>query len=364
MRRLLMLIALQLKAQRHLLPFFALVVVFQLVLGQASAQALGERQPTLSLAVQCLSDEPPAVALVELLEATPALRIVPAAPTDDTQSVFDAHNVQGLVVVPADFAQRLDRSTLPLVQYVPAPGISNSSFGSEQVADCILQLQARTRLASALEDLGEDPALAVGLEQINLLDTVYQGPLLSAKPLTAAPVFGVSALLLLVAYLHAAMTVPTSEQRRLRVKGRGAFVAQFFAGTAANCGVWLVLVAFYSLAVAAGGGGIDLVRALGLAVIAVYSIVLAGLIALLAGRMAATWLFVPLFLLNMTVGGGLWGNVVLSPVLAPLSPVAAVVASGEGTVQGIISLVLGSCILLASSCIAIGLKYKRAPSLP
>jgi hypothetical protein len=55
--------------------------------------------------------------------------------------------------------------------------------------------------------------------------------------------------------------------------------------------------------------------------------------------------FLPLFLLNMTIGGGLWAKVALSPVLSPLVPVAAVVTPSD-------PVPVGALILLAAAIVA------------
>jgi hypothetical protein len=68
--------------------------------------------------------------------------------------------------------------------------------------------------------------------------------------------------------------------------------------------------------------------------------------------------FLPLFLLNMTIGGGLWAKVALSPVLSPLVPVAAVVTSGDPVPVGALILLAAALAVAALLVIVIPVRMK------
>lgn len=326
---------LKLKAQRYLLTLLLVVVALQLVMAQASSQVLAQRQPPLSLAVQQLADDPLSHQLVADLGGIQSFEVIMVDTTQSPQTVFRQQRVQALLVIPPDFGIDNDNNQRTKVVLYPAPGITNSDFAAEQVASTIMQLRARQDLISALKNLGSEVSVQDELVSSDLLEVVYEGPALQTSPLTVPPVFGVSALLVLIAFLHAALTVPTRQDKRVVMRGRTAYVRQFCASLLAVWLVWLVIIALYFAFTAALIGSMpDMLTCLGFVAIMFYGSLLAALLAQLMGRHGASWVFLPLFMLSMTIGGGLWANATVSPLLAPVVPVAAVVVPGSATLWG------------------------------
>ena len=341
------LIWLKLKSQRFLLPRLLVVLAFQLLLGQASSYVLADRQPPLSIAVQRQGDGRLSEELLNGLAAIPNLEIVHVSADLSREEVFRRERVQGLLIIPEQFDEQNDRPKSAAVQFYPAPGISNYDFATEQIANTIMQLRARGLLQEALEGISASAALAENIETTDLLSVVYEGPALQSSSLPTAPVFGVSALMLLLSFLHAALTAPTRESKLLLLRGRKAFLRQLAAALAVVWAVWLlVILSYFALLVLVLGAVIDPLVILSYIAIMIYSSMLAVLSAYIIGRHAAYWLFLPLFLLSMTIGGWLWAHLVVSPLLAPLVPVAAATASGSG-------LLLGAALLLAAALLAL-----------
>jgi hypothetical protein len=263
------------------------------------------------------------------------------------EEVFRRQRVQGLLVIPEQFDEQDDRPKSARVLFYPAPGINNYDFATEQIANTIMQLRAHGLLQEALKELSVDEVLAEGIQTTDLLDVVYEGPALQSSPLPTAPVFGVSALMVLLSFLHAALTAPTRENKLLLLRGRSAFLRQLAAALAVVWAVWLlVILLYFALLVLVLEATIDPLILLSYIAIMIYSSTLAVLLAYIIGRHAASWLFLPLFLLSMTIGGGLWAQLVISPLLAPLVPVAAATASGSG-------LLLGAAVLFAAALLAL-----------
>jgi hypothetical protein len=365
MRCTLELLLLSFKAQRYLLPLLLLVVLFQVVLGQTSSAVLGGHQPPLALAVQSKSSDDYSAALVEKLSSLPGIEVIEVDPALDEDAVFSRYKVQGLVILPDDFGERISQGRRVQVLYLSAPGITNSSLGREQVADAIVQLQSQRALDAALADLGIDYQYGEKFESIDLLDTVYEGPALQGDPsqdgpLDTAPVFGVAGLLLLLAYLHTAFVLPAPSDRRIVALGRRAYLRQWTAALFLVLLVWLFLVALYFLLLYVLVGfapGAALV--VGFLAIVVFSTLLAALLSQLFGRVVATWIFLPLFILNTTIGGGLWGQVTLSPAFAFIVPVSTVVARADTTLLGVEVLVAASILVLLATLIRIRLRFSR-----
>jgi hypothetical protein len=360
-----LLIWLKLKSQRSLLVLVCVVVGFQLVLGQTSSAVLAEREPPLSIAVQRVGDDALSHELVDDLASVANLEVIEADPTLKPDEVFRAHRVQGLLLIPEDFGALIEAGRRSPVTLYTAPGILNDSFAREQVANTVTKLRARHDLAYALEKLGADPSLASDTNTADLLDVVYEGPALtsgtqgSTRQVILA--HGLSALLILLAYPHAALTVPTREDKRLLVHGRRAFIQQLGASLLVVWLVWLAISVLYLVLMAALlGAAFDPFSCLGFFAIVLYASSLAALLAQFLGRHMASWVFLPLFLLNMTIGGGLWGELTLSPLLSPLVPVAAVALSGGSTLLGS-GMLLGATVLLLAA-LATVVWLRRSPT--
>ncbi|MDR1713816.1 MAG: hypothetical protein LBR39_06670 [Coriobacteriales bacterium] len=370
------LLLLQLKAQRQLLPLLALVVALMLLMGVTGAQALGGRAPAMSLAVQEQAADDNSAAFIERLQATPNLEVLVVEPALSANAVFERYQVQALVVIPTDFSERIAAGGRLNLEFYPAPGITDSSFAQEQVADAAMRLRAYRELELALAEYGEQAPPLAEAQPLDLLDVVYEGPGwqagaqtdvetgaetgatagtqdgAQAGAQTAEPVFSVAALLLLLAWLHSALTVPTAQSRRLRVHGRWAYIRQLLASLAAVLLAWLLILACYLLVMTlALQATITWTIILGLMAIIAYSALLAALLAQLLGRTVTTWLFLPFFVLNMTLGGGLYNDAVLTPAVSPLVPVV-VAASGGLSQVGTIMLIVG-----AVSAIIISIMY-------
>ena len=358
---------LKLKSQRYLLVLLLVVVALQLVMAQASSYVLADRQPPLSIAIQQLSDSPLSNQLVDNLSNIPGFQAIPVDNSLSPSAVFRQVNVQALLVIPADFGSSDNQNKRPPVTLYPAPGVTNNDFAREQVANTIMQLWAQQDLQQGLEAMGSNATLANGVTTSDLLDVVYDGPLIQssggtqASGFSMAPVYGVSALLVLIAFLHAALTVPTRQDKRILMRGRAAYLRQLAASLLVVWLVWLVVVALYfATTTVLIGSPPNLLTALGFVAIMFYASLLGALLAQVMGRHATSWVFLPLFLLSMTLGGGLWANITLSPLLSPLVPVAAVTVPGNPTLQGTVVLFVAGAILLLLLLLVVLLLLQRS----
>jgi hypothetical protein len=353
---------LTLKSQRYLLPLFLVVVVFQLVLGQASSYVLAERQPPLGLAIQQQGEDEASNLIVEKLSSVDEFEIISVDNSLSSQEVFRTERVQGLLVIPANYDELVKTGRDSSVTFYPAPGITNHDFATEQIAAVVVQIRARYSLDEALADLGAQTYIDEGITPSDLLDVVYEGPALQAAEQGAAPVYGVSALLVLLAFLHAALTVPTREDKRLVARGTQSFRRQLAMSLLVVWTIWLVVIAaFMALMFVFSGIMPSVLVCAGFMLIMIYSSLLAALLAQFSGRHVASWMFLPLFLLSMTLGGGLWAKVAVSSILAPLIPVAAVSSSSGAVLWGLVTLGL-SCILLLVALLIVP-RYKASVSI-
>ena len=346
---------LKLKSQRYLFLLLLLVVVFQLIVAEASSYALAEREPPLNIAVQQSGDD---VRFDELISGLTDIENFDSIMVDASLSpdaVFRQERVQALLVLPPDFWQNIESGKKATVSLYPAPGISNIDFAREQVANVILQIRAQHDLKVALENLGAIEFFDENSAGIDILDVVYEGPLLQNTSMGVMPVYGVSALLVMLAFLHAALTVPTREDKRIIIRGRKAYSLQFYASILVVWLVWLVIIALYFVFMSAlVGKWPDPSVFFGFVSIMLYVSLLASLLAQFIGRHAASWMFLPMFLLGMTIGGGLWTNVTLPPYFSPLIPVTTVVTPGTAALPGTAVLFLACAII----CLALVIRFR------
>ncbi|MDR0500017.1 MAG: hypothetical protein LBG97_02055 [Coriobacteriales bacterium] len=390
------------KSQRFFLPLFAGILILQIICGQTAAAILSERQPIFALAVQQTAPDPTSAAFVKHLKESSMFTIHEVNLELTPQEILETIDAQGLVVTFTDFEQRISESGIPLVNWYTAPGINDSKIAQEQVADVLLQLRAEARLNLALDKFNKtDDSLTPKIEVTDLIQTTYYGPDLLASvldsksgfdsgaeagsdvssgsgagadvssgseagsgaefdsgsipPLDAkdsAQAYVVSALLVTLAFLHAAMLLPQKSMRRLLVRGRKAWFVSLVARLLAIWFIWLVIIAIYFIVLMIFGIKLNPDLLLCFVLIVLYVTLLGGLITLLFKHAFACWFFVPLFLLNMTLGGGIWGATIALPTLTPLLPVSIVLAHGSNFTLATISLLLASAFCLLAILLA------------
>ncbi|MDR0434004.1 MAG: hypothetical protein LBH21_02935 [Gracilibacteraceae bacterium] len=313
-------------------PLFVLLIVCQLALGEISSAALSEKKPELSLALAAESEGELARRYVLALEQIPELRLTKVSPLAAREEIFAAHDVQGLAVVTAAFDELVADGRGGAVVLYPAPGVSDVSMIREFLAVEALMLRAEIirREESLAHGLSARPPAPPAVTE-PILTVVYDGPAAAPQAFSAPPVVGAPALFLLFAFLQAAQTAPGPDNRRLALYGGRARARAGAAFALALWTCWLLLTALYIC-------GLRLFfhiavpppTAAALFLLALYAAALGCLPALTGKRAWAVWLFIPWFLLNMTLGGGLWNLPLPSPLLIPLLPLGVIPALQSG----------------------------------
>lgn len=334
------------------LPLLLLLVALQLILGQIAAVALSDRTPALRIAVfqeesDALSDR-----YLNALRELPELELVELGSLEEKEKIFTGGTVQGLLVIPEYFDDYLTKGKNRAVQFSPAPGVTDVSLPVEYLLTEILAIRSDLLLDAELEKMNiprdEIPDEPVYDDPILILE--YDGPPVQKQPFLIPPVFGVPALFLLLAFLHAVQTVPGRDNRRILMRGESKLTKAALVSMLALGLIWMVLICLY----AAGMFLFYEVRVPvpvfgALAGLALYAIALGGAVAVSGKRHWGTWIFIPWFLLNMTIGGGLWNASMKTPLLTPLVPVSAIVRSSENGSplgMGLLFALTGVCLIL------------------
>ena len=345
------LFGIQIKIQRFFIPLLVLVALSQVALGWVSSDALSSKSPNFTLGIQQLGHDALSEQLVVHLQDLPEVAAVMIDPQQNQRDALREYNIQGIVVIPESFDNDLQVGRQNLVEYCPAPGIVDSSLMIEHISDSIMKVQADLALEKELESLGitnpqlypEDSRSIISVEQANATGGLQ---LQSTSAQEAPPAFEVSALLLLLALLYAVSVVPAREDKLLLMKGRRALGISYASALGAALVFWAFMIALYLTVFALCSHALVpplVISALFL--ILLYMLLLGGVLAQVVNKQVIVGIFAALFLLNMTIGGGLWGEVVGSAALCPLLPVSSVTLAIKGEVSGIV--ILGvSCVVL------------------
>ena len=322
-----------LKSTIPYIPLLLILVICQLVLGQIGSIALGEKKPELNVALSNEATGEFAEQYLSALEGSDALTIIDVGENADREKVFDKHSVQGLVVITEDFDEKITNRKPNAVMLYPAPGIGDVSLVEEILATEIVVLRAQVMFDEAIENFPEAKGnkydKPINEEQISVR---YSGPPIDGRPMAAPPVFGIPALFLLLAFLHASQVVPGVDNRRMVVSGRISLLNGVFASQLALMLVWVAILGLYTLGMKIFYSvTIDALTLFAMLGLIIYMITAGGLVASSGVRRKAVYIFIPLLLLNMTLGGGLWNVGLQSPVFAPILPVASVVLASSGS---------------------------------
>jgi hypothetical protein len=332
--KILILFFLKLSAQR--VPLIVMIVACQLVLGQISSTALGERPLKLSFAIDVQGAGEYSRRFERDMMASPDFTVISIGPDETEQEVFEKGTVQCLVRAPEYFDERIRNGEDGAVTIIPAPGIANLSAINEYIAAEIISIRSGILLSDALNQLNvpkRDIDEQVG-SSFPLIVPEYDGPPTEGLPFETPPRYGVPALFLLLAFLLAAQNTPGIDNRRIVLAGRRAMRRSYLYGSLSMLLLWAAAVSLYVLCMKLlYDVALPISVLFALLMAAWYAGSLGGVLAATGKRNLAAAFFVPWLLVNMTLGGGLWSNAPLSPALAPLLPVSAVVGAANGGVE-------------------------------
>ena len=337
-------------------PLLLLLVIFQLFLGRISSVALGERTPEIVVAVCQQSPGEYADRYMEALCQIHEIELVKVAYPVNMETVFNDHSLQGLLLIPDYFDEYLLAGKSYSAIFYAAPGIADSALIEEYLTVEIALIRADIILQQQLElhdpgGVSAAPYMA-GLDDILTIE--YEGPPLQGmQPFAFPPAYGVPALFLFLAFLHACQIAPGRDTRRIMLRGSQMLAKCALACTLVLWAVWATLVILYAIGLFLFFHIlIDAGTLCALICLSSYA-VFAGTILSATGKRAwANPIFLAWLLANMTFGGGLYGLLVnIHPALYPVLPVSAVLsASGNFTS---IFVLAAACVLCLFLCFAI-----------
>ncbi|MDR3072033.1 MAG: ABC transporter permease [Clostridiales Family XIII bacterium] len=310
-------------------PLLVLLILFQLLLGQISASVFEGEEPELKIALKQNAHGALSDSYAQVLENSPDIETITFPSDSEVREMLETDSVQAIVVLSEDFDARIQNGDDDAIQIYPAPGIADISFIEEILSVETVRLRADVLLIQALEDAGMEPEDYVTSSESTspLIQVAYTGPEEGSIPFTAPPVFGIPALLLLFAFLHAATLLPGPDNRRFFLSKKSARQKHFVCAMLTLTSAWIFIAVVYAAIMRLiYHTQIPFQTQIVLILLPIYAITIAALFVLLGKRTWTPWGFVFWLALNMTLGGGLWNTDLKMPWLRPLVPVHEVIS--------------------------------------
>ena len=315
-----------------------IILVGAVLFGSISSIALSQRQPEFRIGLISFDRRGESAAVfMEYLAETQGIEVDFVSDFREGEELLNNRRVEALVVVKKGFEYAVWGYGCPVtaaVRIIPAPGTMSADVIREAVALSILRVRAFYMLETTLTEIGE-----ISPEKIRevhnryavenpVIGAVYFGPITLPLHAPIPPMHGAQALFLLLSLLHAAFALPGISG----VIGKSGKLKNFFAGSAALIIIWSAqLLAYLIVMSAIFASRPSVYEFVALFGLVVFCVGLGGLLSALSlGKTKTVYLFIPFFILNMTVGGGLWGRFASMPLIDILFPVAGALRGADG----------------------------------
>ena len=332
-----MLYTLHIKRILTMWPLLVLILICQIGLGYLASFALRDQTPQLILAVYTEDKGDSFTRFKESLAAIPELTLIEADSEAAVKKMARRQEVLGAVIIDKDLNARITKGR-NAVRFVPSPGSAGGRVVKEHVAAAVVALKAEDSYRREIRGLGGEAADLRSVYE-PVLTVKYDGPPLLINTSSFSPGYGIPALFILILSLFGALTLPGPDSRRALLKGVASLFKDFVSGMAAllTLGAF-ILSAFFISCRFLYDAPPSLVAIVSFAALCIYCVSFGALIAALNLRKIAVWIFIPWLLLNMTLGGGLWGIPFSAPIVGLFLPITQVLLGCEGYLFGIINL--------------------------
>ena len=334
-----------------------LLVICQLAFGHLASQALGDTAPATKIAIQNDDAGIYGEKYIEGLSEIEGLELDISEGNIIFEDVFSDSSYMGAVIIPENFSKNCISGKANSLKFYAAPGVADNSLVQQYLMLELTVLRSEIILGDAQRELGiEDTSKTLNDDALQMISLEYIGPA-GQMPFSDIPVFGISALLLLLVFLMASSFFPGLDDKRTRALSHMAYIKALFAGIIALVTIWFAANAVYLFAMDfAFDAAVPSAICAALFALVLYAICLGALFAACSIKRFAPAFFVLWFVLNMTLGGGLWDRGLYSVWLAPVLPVSQVLSCADGSAKGAVALLV--CALL-SLCASIGVSAAK-----
>ena len=265
---------------------------------------------------------------INRLKQTPNLEVHVTGHFDKNQ--LNKSTIQGVLVLPKNFSKALLANEPKLLNYYTAIGIQDTRHIQEVMLSSLLQMKGRAIYQEAIKenDLQKE---AQEPELSELFQVVYynaSGSVVTKKTDKPRITLGLAALFLLLSVLYLQSYLPGEDQRRLAFYGRKTLYQQQGLVGGILLASWLGVVTLFLILMPKFVDGVLPKNSFSLLFgLLLYCFSLSFFFINLGKRKWLVVLFIPWFILNMTMGGAVWGVTSENILLCVLLPVSYVINS-------------------------------------
>jgi len=293
-----------------------ILIVCPIVFGYFSSYALSERTFDLHIAVY---DADNSVESAEFINVLARLHSINTTVVEDEAVAVALTNnraVEGMLTIKPGFGSGIRESARDeMLEYTTAPGTNTSEFMREAFSLVLIHMRAEILLLDALSDLSEQ-AVVEGRLALSayvgepVVSVVFHSELPPPTTLFVAPRHGLAAVFMTLAFLAAVFLLPEKGQDFLNIYGNKAIILDYTARCAA------VLITFFGAIVLyfvgcmlIYGTNPSLVEVMALVALTLFCVGLGAVVALLVqDKRSGIYIYIPFLLINMTLGGAVWGR--------------------------------------------------------
>ena len=293
-----------------------ILIICPIVFGYFSSYALSERALDFHIAVY---DADNSVESVEFVNALPRLQSINITVVEDEiagEALTSSRAVEGMLVIKPGFGSDIRKSArVEMLEYTSAPGTNSSEFMREAFSLVLIHMRSEILLLDALSDLSEQAvvdgrlALAAYVGE-PVVSVVFHSELPPLTTLFVAPRHGLAAVFMTLAFLTAVFLLPGKSQEFLDIYGKKAIVLDYAARCVAVLITFLGAIALYFVGcMLIYGTSPSWVEVIALAALTLFCVGLGAVVALLVqDKRSGIYIYIPFLLLNMTLGGAVWGR--------------------------------------------------------
>ena len=329
--------------------------------GFFSSYALAERGRSLSIAVYNADGGAESTGFVDGLSRLYHLNIIAAESEAEGKTLTDRRAVEGMLFIRPGFSDNMKRNIRDLLVYTAAPGTRSSELISEVFSLTIIHMRAETLLTEALSIISGQAVLD---GRIAFSNYIQNEPVVSAvfhdkstaTELFISPKHGLAAVFMTLSFLISIFMLPGREKSLISIFSVKARIMDYTARSVT------ILFLFFAAAGIYFTGCIFIYRSMpscpevfACAALAVFCTGLGAVTVLfIKDKRTGIYLYIPFLLLNMTIGGAVWGRVFnISAPFKLILPSAVFLDAGINQLEPAIMALIGLALLICGAYFSI-----------
>ena len=302
------------------------LIVCPAIFGYFSSYALSEHPQNFIIAVYDADRTGESIDFINLLNQMESLNIIMAENETEGKTITDKRAVEGLLIIKSGFGDEIIKGGgNDTLEYAAAPGTNTSELISEAFSLTVIRMRSKILLNKALAKLSEQAAANGGaafsayIRQEPVVSINFHDESPALTPFIS-PKHGMAAIFMTLSFLVSIFTLPGKEKSFLSIYSRKALIMDYTARFTAVLLLFICAMALYFTGCMAIYGVMPSgTEILACAALALFCIGLGAVTALLiVDKRTGIYIFIPFLLMNMTIGGAIWGRLFEIPALFKL----------------------------------------------